>query len=199
MATVKDKVANLGLDPVNTRVYICMLCVNQHFEHTIPFEELEKEFSTQLSGCSSGIVICVAEPWEAPIYLTRAWCIFELMHAIRLGDRCKYYICVPPSQREAFYNALIGDYASIMAAICAVDVAKAEASVEADKVNITKAIHDTVGIAMCNKVVTEGVRVSVREMAQAEVDRMTGAGAHDKRMWGLLNSVARMYQDQVSM
>ena len=176
--TASGMVGKLGMDTSTTRLYVCMLCVCQHYQSTIPFHELESEFAQQLGGCTTGTVLCIAEPWNAPVYLTRSWCIFELLQVIKARStsaaKVKYYICMSPSEQKLFVDALINDFDTIMASLCILDVANAEATVAADKENITKAIVETVGIAQCNIVVGEGIRAAVMRMAEDGLQTMRG-------------------------
>jgi hypothetical protein len=123
----------------STRVYVCMLCNNQHEwdgSNQVDFAVLAEQFKSNL--VSTGIVIAIFDPWDKPTYLTRSWCIYELLQAILLGDQCKYYVVIPPSQRGGFIEALCGKFDKIMEVISAVKVEDADASVQSDREGVLR-------------------------------------------------------------
>lgn len=188
----------LGYDK-STRVYVCMLCNNQHEwdgSTTVDFSILAEQFKSNL--VSTGVVIAIFEPWDKPTYLTRAWCIFELLQAIKLGDKCSYHVVIPPSQRDAFIEALCNDFDTIMQVISAVDVEKADATVPSDREGVLRDVRASEGgVAHCNQVVCEGVRNQVRLIAEEVLAEMDTEGRADRALWQLLNGLGRLYQDQV--
>ena len=61
----------------DTYVWICCLCLNQHRMSTIKSSsELANELRPRVVAI--GRILPMLEPWDAAIYLTRAWCLFEL-------------------------------------------------------------------------------------------------------------------------
>ena len=190
----------LGFDE-STRVYVCMLCNNQHEwdgSAQVDFAVLAKQFKSNL--VSTGIVIAIFDPWDKPTYLTRSWCIYELLQAILLGDQCKYYVVIPPSQRGGFIEALCYKFEKIMEVISAVKVEDADASVQSDREGV---LHEVTasegGVAHCNQVVCEGVRNQVRVIAEEVLAEMDAEGVEDEALWSLCNGLARLYEQQVCL
>lgn len=99
-----------GLDPKRTYVWICCLCVNQHDVvdkkkrgEVVSFEEFHQVFSRRVIGI--GHIIAMMDPWTAPSYLCRVWCIFELFTASRHPE-CEVTIDMPSRERKKFLEGL---------------------------------------------------------------------------------------------
>lgn len=64
----------------HTYIWICCACINQHRVNAatkiLTPEELAAEFGPRV--LSIGRILTMLEPWRNPIYLSRAWCLFEL-------------------------------------------------------------------------------------------------------------------------
>jgi hypothetical protein len=72
-------------NPKRAYVWICSLCLNQHRigQMTVSPQSLAHEFGSRVQ--SIGRLLTMLEPWHNPLYLTRAWCLFELYTAIGSG------------------------------------------------------------------------------------------------------------------
>lgn len=93
----------------------------------------------QMSSVPTSLGCC---RWDAPVYLTRVWCLFELFTAIRNRRAVKINIMLPPSQREAFRKAMsAGHYGEIEQVLDNVQAENATATSAAD----LAAIHGLVG------------------------------------------------------
>eukprot|EP00035_Acanthoeca_spectabilis_P014131 m.268779 g.268779 ORF g.268779 m.268779 type:complete len:1976 (-) comp16059_c0_seq12:62-5989(-) len=93
----------------HTYIWICDLCLNQHRKHKIQTaEELSAEFGPRV--CAIGRIIPFMDPWYAPEYIKRAWCIMELFTAISLGhNHCKIDITLSPQEEKRFKEAIVAD------------------------------------------------------------------------------------------
>jgi hypothetical protein len=112
--TVQDVVDTLvhycsmnSLDPKCTYIWMCCLCINQHRvaeqnagkktgilnQSTLEFQEI---FVDRVQ--SIGKVLCMMSPWDAPSYLKRVWCIFEIFTAMQ--NECELVVVMPPYERE---------------------------------------------------------------------------------------------------
>jgi hypothetical protein len=86
-------------------------------------------------------------PWDAPIPLTRAWCLWEIYCALELEQQGKAQLIVrlPANQRAAFLVGAKDDYSNAIAALSAVDAEKAQAFNPQDRENILGAVRGSVG------------------------------------------------------
>ena len=161
--TLQEFCAKKELDPKETYVWMCFLCVNQHRvaerETAVPTREFLEEFGDRVEKI--GHVICMLSPWQEPLYLQRIWCIFEFFTAtlklqqklslsdmLSLQDKsCNVYVVVPPRERESLARALISENARAMfrEALDNVDVQKANAFEEKDRLAILDMIQSQDG------------------------------------------------------
>ena len=80
-----------------------------------------------------GRILPLLVPWDAPVYVTRAWCLFELFTAIRHRRDVEINIIVPPSQRGAFAAALASrDHRALERVLDSIQSVDATASEPAD-------------------------------------------------------------------
>uniref|UniRef100_A0A7S2VSU8 MalT-like TPR region domain-containing protein n=1 Tax=Zooxanthella nutricula TaxID=1333877 RepID=A0A7S2VSU8_9DINO len=157
--------ARRGLDPKRTYVWLCCVCINQHRVQeahlrgeTVSFEEFAEEFSSRVR--SIGHVLALMGEWRSPMYITRAWCIYELYMATVLG--CKLDILMPPAASDDLVRTMREDGRDMDAlwqALEKVDVLKAEASVASDKENILCHVEQNVGSSRLNQRVREKLQL----------------------------------------
>lgn len=93
-----------------------------------------------------GRILPLLAPWDAPLYVTRSWCLFELFTAIKNGRDVQIDIIVPPSQRVAFTNAMAaGNYTILEQALDKISSTNATASEAADLAAIQGFIQNLPG------------------------------------------------------
>ena len=83
---------------------------------------------------SMGRVCLVATPWDQPVCITRAWCLWEIFSAA-MSDETELEVCLPDAERKAYEASLKAKGGCEAAAerFAAIDMQTAEASVAADK------------------------------------------------------------------
>ena len=84
-----------------------------------------------------GHTVMMLSPWDAPQPLTRAWCLWELFCTEITGS--EFSICLGKDEEAAFTAALLEDAGSILAALSKIDVEKAQAGSESDRLMIVTA------------------------------------------------------------
>ena len=67
--------------------------INQH-EKEQSFDWWANTFKQSLADI--GRAVMVMHPWNAPVYTTRAWCLFELFSLVDLNVRHTRSYCLPP-------------------------------------------------------------------------------------------------------
>ena len=127
-----------GRDPADTYVWMCALCLNQlRLVQTLSPAALAAEFGPRVTAI--GRILPLLVPWEAPVYVTRAWCLFELFTAIRHRRDVEIEMILPSSQRAAFVEAMkSGNYALLEAEL---DGIRAEDAIATKAVDLS-AIRD---------------------------------------------------------
>jgi hypothetical protein len=132
-------------DPKKTYVWICALCLNQHrFVKTMTPNELSIEFGARVSAI--GHILPMLEPWRAPVYLSRAWCLFELYTAITSGGKVEIDVVLTEEEDASFLDAMNTEgYSCIDAALANIQSENATATVEADLNAIRELVKSTPG------------------------------------------------------
>lgn len=152
-----------NLDKKKTYVWICCLCLNQHRirekrsrKECVPFEELQTVLSERITKINH--VLAMTSPWDAPLYLTRVWCIFELYTAIE--NNCNMAVIAPTRERKDFIDGLrssikgADQMKKLITTLGTTDVRHAMASVKSDLTSILRLIESGPGYDCFNAMVT---------------------------------------------
>ena len=132
VSALNDWAAAHRRDPTATWVWICSLCLNQHRMHTtLTPEQLAEEFNPRVIAI--GRILPLLVPWNEPVYVQRAWCLFELYTAICNARSVAINVFVPPSQRSGFLEAMAaGNYAELEAVLEEIHAEEATSTEPAD-------------------------------------------------------------------
>jgi len=94
-------------------------------------QELADEFGPRVMRI--GRLLSMITPWHAPLYVDRAWCLFELFTSIRHSQSVFVEVILPPSQRHDFEAAMAaGNYAMLDKVLEKIRAENATASEAAD-------------------------------------------------------------------
>ena len=138
-------------------------------------EQLVISLRQSLIACGRVLLCCAGGPsglpgWESPAVLRRVWCLFEVFHSIREG--VEIVIQLGPDDEAGFWIALNkkDGPSRVKAALDAIQIEDAHASVEADKQLIKQAIMNTTGVDEFDSFVRAGLaseyrRISANSMA----------------------------------
>jgi len=100
-------------------------------------------------------------PWEAPTYITRVWCAFELFTAVQSKD-VEVTIQMPPRELISFQQHLMEVQDRVEVAIGGIlgklDVQKAEASVKEDLTRILQLIQEGIRFEKFNSVLAQHLK-----------------------------------------
>lgn len=142
------------------------LCGNsQHDTSDRPMEWWKTTFLEAIRDI--GRTVMIMEPWEDPIPLTRAWCVWEVLCTCQTG--AKFEIAMTKPQRDRFISALKNEYGSIMKMVCRIDCRRAEAWKESDRAGIMECVETTIGFVQMNATVVSCVRAWILGMARCEI------------------------------
>ena len=123
---------------INNFYFWLDLCVNSQCEvHNVPFHWWCTTFQSAVGKI--GHTCLVLSPWDAPISLTRAWCLWELLSTKNTG--AKLTLQFSRDQLANYEETLIHNFDYIMKAFCQIDVKKSEASNQDDKKKIFDAVE----------------------------------------------------------
>lgn len=159
MDTLTQYCRDANLDPKRTYTWMCCFCINQHrvketeaAGETVPFEEFKKAFGDRVKGI--GKIVAMMAPWKDPFYIKRVWCDFEMYTAT--SEKQEVVIAMPPKEAADFRGALLsGGVSEVWAALGAVKVEQAEASVPEDRERILTLIENGPGFHVLNCAVAE--------------------------------------------
>eukprot|EP00978_Attheya_sp_CCMP212_P024765 scaffold78425_cov26-Attheya_sp.AAC.1 len=175
--TLVDVCRQQRLEPKRTYFWICFLCINQHSvvrdsKHgkNVLTQVFLEAFECRVSGI--GRIVCMMAPWNAPTYLTRVWCIFEVATAFQ-NKACDVIVVMPPEQKKLIEELLVGEgdtqegLDALYEALASTKVQDGKASVEADRQHILALVEAQDGGYMAtNVLVNMRLRAWVRSVLE---------------------------------
>jgi hypothetical protein len=170
--------------------YFDLAIVNQHSQHAVvPFPVLRDEFGASVAAIGHTLFLL---DYDAPVSLTRAWCVFEAATALACG--AAFEVIMAPRCAGAFALALAGDFPSLVRKTCTVDVAAATAREAADRDNIFRVINEELGgFLRVNQLVVGALRAW---MAGAGRAALAALPPPERAASVLQRALSRLLQDQ---
>ncbi|XRB09944.1 kinesin light chain 3 [Pycnococcus provasolii] len=190
--TFVDVVDALSSLSDNAYVWFDVFTVNQHASLQVPSDWWFTTFKEAVA--SIGHTVLVLMPWDDPIPLTRAWCIWEILSTID-DSKAKLEICLPAVEQKAFANFLVDEGADkVIVKMIGMDVQRAEAWKKDDRDAILNAVKKyRGGPSEVNKLIKDQMRSWVVESA------VSALGTLDKKTRAtseLLMDVAELLRQQ---
>ena len=130
-----------------------------------------------------GQTVMVLSPWNAPVPLTRAWCLWEVHCSIDTGTA--FHVSMGPAERRAFQAALVSDPDAVLNAFSNIDVSASQAGSEHDRIMIISTVNEKAG-GMAD--LNYGVMREMRSWIRAEIERVAAETANPAS----LHSLARL-------
>ena len=96
-----------------------------------------------------GRVLMLLHPYDRPVVLQRAWCLYEIFTAMQSGASVD--MCFSPDDEVLFLGALRGGQFNAKAVCSTVDAVQATATEAADKEMILSTIKTAVGLEQYNE------------------------------------------------
>jgi len=161
VAAADRKVAQERADGVTEPIYLWLDVVSIDEHHA---SDYAKGFSTTFMDAIAeiGNVYLIADPWDAPIALTRIWCAWELYCCAKAGATLS--VCLSEAGEDEFVTALAEGGREVVArAFAALDSSSANATNEQDLKKISTEIERTVGFQRLDAMVLEKLRGWVDE------------------------------------
>lgn len=88
---------------------------------------------------SIGTTALVLTPWNDPVPLRRAWCLWEIYST--LSEDATLSVCMSDEQNANFQRALVDDVDAVITALCTIDAEAAEAGSQKDLEMIFSAVR----------------------------------------------------------
>ena len=162
---------------------------NQHTPPNLDFYWWNTTYKSAIKHFNRTVIIW--SPWNNPIPLTRAWCLFEIYCTIEC--ECDLEIAMSESDKKEFLKAVKADATgSINTMLATVDVRKSESADPNIKISVFETVERTVGIDGINKMVFERLRDWVIEIVE---DSLQNASTDEERA-SLQLSLGELYMNQ---
>lgn len=130
-------------------------------QHKAPNRNFDWWSNTFLNAIKElGRTVMILSPWNDPIPLTRAWCIWELYCTI--VTHCQFEIALSLTQKEEFFN-FIGEHRQIEDIFGMINGEKSESFNPLDKEQIHHVILQTIGFIQLNQLIYEKLRIWITE------------------------------------
>ncbi|KAJ3034816.1 Kinesin light chain 3 [Rhizophlyctis rosea] len=130
-------------------VWFDLFSLPQHGRSKISPDWLQYTFKTVIS--TIGNLLMILTPWDNPITLTRAWCVFELYACA--DCKARFDIAIPESEQDDFTETLQADLNTFYDLIASIKSEESEASKEDDLIAIRAAVHESVGFEALDRMV----------------------------------------------
>ena len=138
-----------------------------------------------------GHVIAVLDPWDAPVPLTRAWCLWELLCSVEGKTRLE--VTLSPAQAAAFESALTDDFDVIAASLSRVDARQSTAWLQSDRDTIFAAVEAGCGFTQLNAAVHGLLRDWLADSGRAALGKLP---KEQRGTLPLISNLARLLRDQ---
>jgi tetratricopeptide (TPR) repeat protein len=124
-------------DKPNAVIWIDLISTSQHATQDLPPEWWQQTFVSAIGQI--GHMVMVMTPWDNPICLTRAWCLYEL-YACR-SCHGSFAVAFPPSERAQFLSKIAESGDAYFHMLSNVNTAQSKCSRESDKQRIFAAVR----------------------------------------------------------
>ena len=155
----------LNLSNTETFYWFDLFSNNQHLNDPPPFEWWCETFMNAVQNI--GRVIMVMEPWDNPITLTRAWCLWEIFCSKRTNSI--FEVAMGEEESAAFCQQVMNNPTVFYDMLRNVDIRRSQARSIVDRDRIFDAVTTAVGCYQLNVMVMECLRKWVIETIQENV------------------------------
>lgn len=153
-----------------------------------PHEWWATRFQKMVSAI--GHTLLLLSPWDAPIPLTRAWCLWEIGMTIESNGRLE--ILLDAREAESLKRAIVDDQDAVTTMLSSVDARKAEAALEQDKRRIFGVIDARFGFDRLNQMVKKELRRWACATARSIVEVEQASTSPVQEKIALYHAVSRL-------
>jgi tetratricopeptide (TPR) repeat protein len=140
---------------------------------------------------SIGQTIVVFSPWRTPVYLTRAWCLWELYNAIVAETEIQ--ILIPDCQRQSLVSTLSIEMESMIERLSSIDISLAKVH---DRTSFLSDIREIVEVSDINLKVSNHLRTWFAETARLAVMSVNDSATRNISQADHLTRVAKLLSEQ---
>jgi hypothetical protein len=135
---LKQLVADLPPHAPLPFLWLDFLCLDLHLPQNIPQEWWSTTFKHAIQQV--GHTVMLLQPWDSPIALTRAWCLWELYATVDID--ADFSVCLVPEERKAFETALLKRPRSVLQAFSKIEVERSQASRDVDRQMVLAEVNE---------------------------------------------------------
>ena len=150
-------------------IWLDLFSNNQHYAPAYDFLWWSTTFKSAIEHFNHTVLIW--SPWNNPIPLTRAWCLFEIFCTAECN--CKFEIAMSSSDKIDFLKAIEkGVIESINTALATIDTRKSESTDPNDKNLIFRAVEgNEKGFTRINSLVLDSLREWIIKEAEEYLEK----------------------------
>ncbi|KAJ3113986.1 Kinesin light chain 3 [Phlyctochytrium bullatum] len=153
-------------DPTSVFVWFDLFTNSQHNTSARKIEWWKTTFMQAVKQIGNFVVIL--QPWNDPLPLTRAWCVFEL-YACHVTES-NFHVAMPRAEQERFSND-IEDANAFYNMLAAINSSEATAWNPSDRDEIFRVIQDSVGFAKLDRLLFDVFGKWMQETLMDRVER----------------------------
>ncbi|KAJ3028743.1 Kinesin light chain 3 [Rhizophlyctis rosea] len=172
-------------------IWFDLFSLPQHGRAKIAAKWLQTTFLNTITA--TGNVVLILTPWNRPVTLTRAWCVFELYAcAVSMSN---FHIALPAAQLHAFSMEVTKDLSVFQQTIASIKSEDSEASEEDDVKEIHSVIRAFIGFETLDRMVLSLISNWMLTVAQVQMAHSEREGnAFKQAEW--MNTLASLYHQQ---
>ncbi|KAJ3101824.1 Kinesin light chain 3 [Physocladia obscura] len=138
-----------GDDPATTFIWFDLFSNSQHGTGNRPFHWWQTTFMSAIAKMKN--VVMILQPWDDPIPLTRAWCLFELYSTQQTGS--SFHVSMSPKEAERFAAGIASNSDAFYKILAHVDCEKSVAWNPKDKDQIFAVVRQDTSFNALNRMV----------------------------------------------
>ncbi|ORY31577.1 TPR-like protein [Rhizoclosmatium globosum] len=143
------------LDPEATIIWFDLLSNSQHNTSAKDFTWWTTVFQNAIQKIGS--VVLIMQPWDDPIPLTRAWCVYEIYVSNVAGS--SFYVAMPPNETILFMDSLKKQSQKYLSLLANLNSQNCKAGNTSDQEAIFTTIERTIGFSKLDRTVLETLAV----------------------------------------
>jgi tetratricopeptide (TPR) repeat protein len=180
-------------DNLDIIVWFDLFAVNQHTTTLKPFEWWTTTFQSAIKDF--GETVMVFAPWQDPVPLRRAWCLWELYSTVKM--ECRFEVALNRSEQEKFFADICRDtQGSINKMLATVDVENSQCWNPLDRERIFEVVKSSVGFPKLNSVVFERLREWATTITAKEIETLNNNPEQTKLKLMMQGTLGRLYMQQ---
>lgn len=176
---------------------------NQNEVYNKDYDWFSTTFSKSIGDI--GQVLLVLSPWNDPIPIRRAWCLFEIHNALAESE-VKLHVNLPSGEIDELRKGVIEDSECVVQALADIQAEKAEAKNDYERDMIFDVIRESRGgFLHVNKQIKEGLRSWYIEQLQSLNDKegdnstLLMHTANVMRSFGFYDSALQLYKKTLAI